>query len=572
MEYLYQAVAPGFVKSTDAGSGALLAMEATAVLLPPATHTRSDEASASTMARTLEAQRLSLTEEQFRGLEVGDLLHGGARLFANGGEAARVDPAGTYALSRPVERLDYFVSHAWRSSRIAKWLSLLCYFNLNAACVAYLITGLACFTFSVFFFEALPPKFIKPVEGLMFDNTEVRAVYVAEIFCYLACIIVFFFGHLIFRRGEKAFLDIACIDQLDAENKAAGINSLGALLDRSERMVVLLDEHNLSRMWCVFEIAAFAKRSSMNRMDLVPLHLGLQKTAIVFLMVFGLLYGLLPIPTGLCGSDCETPRGGNALGLFILNIGGTLPPMLLLVHATWYGQVAKRSLARLRHFTLSDVGCHSDVDRAAITELIGRWFADETAIDGADGKMARDVGIYNFEMFVRMEVRTKIEEALGGNGSFKWSPTLSLLVFLWSVVSWFFDVASPPEVGMYYIIGLISFAISMVLFGAPLLGLGINLAAVAVGRMREKCGHTIALLLSLPLLFLSFIAFMIGGSLLCPFLFASGGNSSIGQMRFPDDGLDPDSSRRVIKFQVISLVVLLFVVVWGGRVRDMGSR
>ena len=43
-------------------------------------------------------------------------------------------------------------------------------------------------------------------------------------------------------------------------------------------------------------------------------------------------------------------------------------------------------------------------------------------------------------------------------------------------------------------------------------------------------------------------------------------------MRFPDDGLDPDSSRRVIKFQVVSLVVLLFVVVWGGRVRDMGSR
>ena len=43
-------------------------------------------------------------------------------------------------------------------------------------------------------------------------------------------------------------MDIACIDQLDAENKAAGINSLGALLDRSQRMLVLLDEHNLQRM------------------------------------------------------------------------------------------------------------------------------------------------------------------------------------------------------------------------------------------------------------------------------------------------------------------------------------
>ena len=65
---------------------------------------------------------------------------------------------------------------------------------------------------------------------------------------------------------------------------------------------------------------------------------------------------------------------------------------------------------------------------------------------------------------------------------------------------------------------------------------------------------------------------MVSGGLLNPFQFAVGTNTSIGQMRFPDDGLDPDSSRRVIKFQIVVVAVLLFVVVWTGRVREMGSR
>ena len=80
------------------------------VNVPPALHAMSSEAS--NLARTLEAQRLGISEEQIRGVSLGDLLDGGAKLFADGGAAAREDPAGTYALSQPVEQLDYFVSHA----------------------------------------------------------------------------------------------------------------------------------------------------------------------------------------------------------------------------------------------------------------------------------------------------------------------------------------------------------------------------------------------------------------------------------------------------------------------------
>ena len=57
-----------------------------------------------------------------------------------------------------------------------------------------------------------------------------------------------------------------------AFSKARGIESLGALLDRSETMLVLMDERYPTRLWCLFEVAAFAKRAGLARMRFVPTH------------------------------------------------------------------------------------------------------------------------------------------------------------------------------------------------------------------------------------------------------------------------------------------------------------
>ena len=51
---------------------------------------------------------LSIEKEQLRGLTLVSLLVGFGRRF---GKAGRDDPAGTYAHSRPVDSLDWFVSH-----------------------------------------------------------------------------------------------------------------------------------------------------------------------------------------------------------------------------------------------------------------------------------------------------------------------------------------------------------------------------------------------------------------------------------------------------------------------------
>ena len=52
-----------------------------------------------------------------------------------------------------------------------------------------------------------------------------------------------------------------------------GALSLRAYVDRSDRMLVLLDESYFTRLWCVFELAAFVKTcGGLHRTDFVVLH------------------------------------------------------------------------------------------------------------------------------------------------------------------------------------------------------------------------------------------------------------------------------------------------------------
>lgn len=547
-------------------------------LLPPR-NPRSDDVEAmgrrsgeaNKMASEMRDARIDITVDQLRGISVSSLLSGGAALFADGGAAARLDPAGVFALSTPVEQLDYFVSHAWRAPRLFKYLAMLCYFNLDAALVAYLVTCCVSFVYSTLFFEALSPFIVyEPPTGEIMDSKQIRSVGTAEIFASLAFFAVFFFGHLVLRRGEMGFLDISCIDQRDDSKKAAGINSLGALLDRSQRMVVLLDENNMKRMWCVFEIAAFAKRGSMERIDFVPLHYSLQKGALIaFLFAFPLFGILLKVVPGLEKSVAEGMDNANygILGILPLFIVSFLPWLLLLVHATWQGRSTSRALQQLRRFTLAEAECYSDVDRAAIMELIGEWFADGS--EGSDKHTSQEVGIHNFETFVRMDLHAKIQRDLGSGGSSQWSAEHMLLTYMPFGGAWFFDEVAVPECTLWQLLAAFTQAVGF-LCASPVYGMGIHQTAQVLAKVREKCmwPHATALVIvGIPGSVLSMMIYLLAGNLCDPYAFVAGSDTPYAQMQYPDDGFEPDVARRNMKVKLVLFFMMTFVAVWIALVR-----
>ena len=156
----------------------------------------------------------------------------------------------------------------------------------------------------------------------------------------------------------------------------------------------------MTRMWCVFELAAFAKRGSLSRMDIIPLHTSMQIGALAIIL-FPYQFVLIASSSNL--TDEQSSQG--MIAMMHMTIPIIMSPLLLIIWATYCGRATSRAIDELRYFSLADAECYSQVDRDAITELIGRWFAD-----AGEGEA---VGIHNFEMLVRNDVHEKVSRAVG---------------------------------------------------------------------------------------------------------------------------------------------------------------
>jgi len=216
---------------------------------------RSDELTVAKLASS------KLSDGVLRGIPLPTLMRGAGRIFAENGEAARRDPRGTYALSVPTESLDFFVSHSWRCPRIFKYLALLVHFNLRRATKLSVAVLFFLWSYALFYFDDLPSwgrfEGAMPVDGVLCVQSITVAISSVPIFLFFL-----FFCH-VFRSDVRLFLDISCISQEDEAQKQAGISSLGAILDRSETLLVLCDGSYWSRLWCAAVLPARVARRSV---------------------------------------------------------------------------------------------------------------------------------------------------------------------------------------------------------------------------------------------------------------------------------------------------------------------
>ena len=277
--------------------------------------------SSDTTTRTSAAGRrrrrvLEMPEGTLRGVPLPTLLRGGARLFADGGQAAKRDPAGTYMMSRPVKSLAFFASHSWSCPRWLKFVALLVHFNLDAAVAVVAVLHAALFMLELLFHDSalLAPLMLpQPLMGNLavgagsaFETTTLCQTLGPISFWLTLCT-----AHH-FRKPPSVFLDICCIAQDSDEAKARGIASLGAILDRSERMLALVSSDYFSRLWCVFEYAAFHQRAGPGRIDLIPMCKALSTLGFVVsftiyyvvynVVAFGGFGGSISFSTTQCGT------------------------------------------------------------------------------------------------------------------------------------------------------------------------------------------------------------------------------------------------------------------------------
>jgi len=343
----------------------------------------------SSLARRLDVSVL-------RGVALPTLMHNYCELFRDHGATARMDPAATFAKSREVEELSAFVSHAWRSPRFHKYLALLFHYNLGVALAAMGIWCAVCFPIECLYHGIL----WLPATRLPFHISATRGGdFVIPTGCTVGSQIIFWMvllhGHRLGRSATHLFLDIACIRQDDPDAKAEGILALGATLDRSARMLVLFDHNYCTRLWTLFEVAAFHRRAGFERFDILPLHVPLLTLSL-------LLFGTLALMVTL------SPLGDHLVGYLPLMLMQLLP---LLTMGQYHDE--RHALDGLRRFSLDSAECYGENDRAAILNLIGKWFEDRVSAE-VDPQRRQEEGHREFERLIRYPLVEQIRRTQPG--------------------------------------------------------------------------------------------------------------------------------------------------------------
>ncbi|CAJ1424629.1 unnamed protein product, partial [Effrenium voratum] len=191
----------------------------------------------------------------------------------------KMDSFDDYMLSFQTRYIDQFWSHSWRASTRKKVLVLLLYYNQGAAVCFSVLAGVAALILRGM---NILPEFLK-VESVLGGEYSYAAW--TSIFGMMAFLVVLF----MWRPTQRVFLDKVCIHQKDPVLKKEGVESIGAFLYHSKTMLVLWDPSYATRLWCVFEMAAFAwahRNDLKNRVEIrpvifAPVYFGLMMSSII---------------------------------------------------------------------------------------------------------------------------------------------------------------------------------------------------------------------------------------------------------------------------------------------------
>ena len=297
----------------------------------------------------------------------------------------------TYNLSHPTESFDAFLSHSWQEPGWLKYLALCYHFNKRVALIACAVASLSVVLLHAVRGQALLPLSMMP--SMCSADPPRRKGLDASIAGFSALMVGLLYGHrLPFVRPQQLFLDKICIHQTDPVLKQAGIRALDQFLHSSRSMVVLCSDSYLTRLWCVYELAAYT-----------AFDLARDGSNLVFLP-------LAKVPSMLL--MCAALWGWPAAEYFgqLLNGGGTRDsdayladtvapvPIAPVVLPALFGFIGWSALAAgrqrqhlltdLRHFSVHRAQCHLESDRNFVLGPSPDWYADDPPSMRSDASLA----------------------------------------------------------------------------------------------------------------------------------------------------------------------------------------
>lgn len=271
-----------------------------------------------------------------------------------------------HSKAEAMESFDFFLSHTWSTNGKWKVLSLLMQTGWPYA-VIYGILAVGISTVLCLHDLFPMPWCFKDRQGAVLLPLGCWVSISSLVGLLLGLFISPYFPCFNGRPG-RCFIDMVSIDQSDPEKIEEGIYGIGGFLSVSRELQVLWSPPYLSRLWCVFELAAYRKANPSGKITLTPLYV----EQILTMMIIG-LYVVL---------GCYWVA--NALNLSGLS---TVVYVVAMIPACIPLHLMRRNLAESKHKLLSDlkdfdikqVHCLDDFDRSFIHSAIIKWYGSREA-------------------------------------------------------------------------------------------------------------------------------------------------------------------------------------------------
>ncbi|CAK9018984.1 Uncharacterized protein SCF082_LOCUS14319 [Durusdinium trenchii] len=192
--------------------------------------------------------------------------------------AQREDSFDDYMMSFQTRFIDQFWSHSWRANTALKVMVLLLYYNQASAVFLSIVVGGVAVALRA---SRILPYFV--------ELESVLGAYSYAAWTTIFGTAAFAVVLVTWRPRQRVFLDKVCIHQKDPVLKKEGVESIGAFLYHSKTMLVLWDPSYAQRLWCVFEMAAFAwahRNDLKNRVEIrpvifAPVYFGLMTASLI---------------------------------------------------------------------------------------------------------------------------------------------------------------------------------------------------------------------------------------------------------------------------------------------------
>ncbi|CAE7903737.1 unnamed protein product [Symbiodinium microadriaticum] len=342
-----------------------------------------------TMTKTdrFTSQRYSLVDEEIvRGISLRRSLVCLGRVWRY--KAATWKPehrAALYQLSQSVLGFDVFVSHTWRSPGWWKTLSLSFQCGWRNALCLWLAVEVTVFALCLADVLPMPLVYEANVMGFTQDCPMGIWVFSSGWLAILLGLLGTPYLPDCCSPSDVGFIDVASIHQQDYELIERGVYGIAGFLRVSSELRILWSSPYLSRLWCIFELAAYKKVNPCGMITFRPLYV---ERVLAIMLLSGASFGL-------CFVLVRSGSGGASMayvGYALFVIPYTIAAVLLRRNFREKHMLRQE----LETFDLSNVSCAKEFDRKFILAAIEKWYGSQEA----------------FSEFVQTELRQQLEPLL----------------------------------------------------------------------------------------------------------------------------------------------------------------